>query len=313
LIYFAWKFLLTWVFDQPDERETGGLYFPLAMKFLFVGLYIEQFCLAALFFLKSSSGHSFLVQGILMVVLLVITIGAQTFLSAAFDPLSNYLPMSLATKKVQAKIERHWRKEVGLEKKGDNEAFDLFDRQHIRSIVRKRLNAAKAAEAGISAEISFLKPVIKDTFETIKEASTHRDAGHGHSQQDLHPTISRESHRSGSSRRSRSLSGSRHSHKSNRSVVATAAVAPAMKHDDPDSSGDEDDFDENGFRHPSSFAEQPWIWIPRDELGLSKYLVEELRMAGVDASDEGSMMDSEGDVEVTRSPPDEAWAGGFNA
>ncbi|KIJ24983.1 hypothetical protein M422DRAFT_194019 [Sphaerobolus stellatus SS14] len=26
LFYFAWKFLLTWVFDQPDERETGGLY-----------------------------------------------------------------------------------------------------------------------------------------------------------------------------------------------------------------------------------------------------------------------------------------------
>ncbi|KAF8529554.1 DUF221 family protein [Hysterangium stoloniferum] len=315
LFYFVWKFLLTWVFDQPDEHETGGLYFPLAMKFLFVGLYIEQFCLAALFFLKSSSGQSFLVQGILMVLLLAITIGAQTFLSEAFDPLSNYLPMSLATKKIQAKIERHWRKEAGLEK-GDNEAFDLFDREHIRSIVRKRLNAAKAAEAEISAEISFLKPVLTDTFDAIKEAaSTHLDAGQSHSQQDLHPTISRESRRSGSSRRSRSrsASGSPHSHKSNRPTMAPAAPAPAVKYDDPDSSGDEDDFDDNGFQHPSSYAEQPWIWIPRDELGLSKYLVEELKVAGVDASDEGSIMDCEGDVEVTRSPPDEAWEGGHNA
>jgi hypothetical protein len=86
-----------------------------------------------------------------------------------------------------------------------------------------------------------------------------------------------------------------------------------MKSDDPDSSGDERDFDEHGFRHPSGFSAQPWIWIPKDELGLSTYLVDELKIAGVDASDAGSMMDCEGNVEVTRSPPDEAWAGGYDA
>ncbi|KAF8586259.1 DUF221-domain-containing protein [Ramaria rubella] len=102
LFYLSWKFLLTWVFDQPDEQETGGLYFPIAIQYLcndaphalalmltsiltVVGLYIEQVCLAALFFLKISSGHSFLAQGILMLVLIVITITAQVFLKNAFD------------------------------------------------------------------------------------------------------------------------------------------------------------------------------------------------------------------------------------
>ena len=50
-----------------------------------VGLYIEQVCLAALYFLKVPSSHFFLGLGILMVILLAITIGAQIFLKKAFD------------------------------------------------------------------------------------------------------------------------------------------------------------------------------------------------------------------------------------
>ncbi|KAF8586260.1 hypothetical protein K439DRAFT_1256232, partial [Ramaria rubella] len=84
------------------------------------------------------------------------------------------------------------------------------------------------------------------------------------------------------------------------------------KLDDPDSSGDDSDFDDNGFEHPSTYRDQPWIWLPKDELGLSEVLVTELRTGGVDASDEGSYMDKQGNVEVTRNPPDEAWTGGHD-
>ncbi|KAF8532738.1 DUF221-domain-containing protein [Gautieria morchelliformis] len=85
LFYLAWKFLLNWVFDQLHEQETGGLYYPVAMQSLFVGLYIEQVCLAALFFLKISSGPFFLALGILMLILLVITMSAQIFLKKSYD------------------------------------------------------------------------------------------------------------------------------------------------------------------------------------------------------------------------------------
>ena len=64
---------------------------------------------------------------------------------------------------------------------------------------------------------------------------------------------------------------------------------------------------EHVFDHPSMYMEQRWIWIPRDHLGLSKVLVEELWEAGVFASDEGAVMDKKGIVEVTRNPPDEEW------
>lgn len=75
--------------------------------------------------------------------------------------------------------------------------------------------------------------------------------------------------------------------------------------EDTDSSGEDSDFDDHGFQHPSTYEEQPCIWIPRDELGLSRYLVADLRMNGVSASDEGALISDEGNVTVTRGPPDE--------
>jgi hypothetical protein len=73
--------------------------------------------------------------------------------------------------------------------------------------------------------------------------------------------------------------------------------------EDDECGGDEDDT--HAFDHPSTYVEQPWIWIPRDPLGLSQVLVEELKEAGVYASDLGAAMDRKGVVEVSQNPPDE--------
>lgn len=51
LLYFGYKYLFVWVVDQPAWAETGGLFFPKAVDHVFVGLYLEQICLATLFFL----------------------------------------------------------------------------------------------------------------------------------------------------------------------------------------------------------------------------------------------------------------------
>ncbi|KAI0790073.1 hypothetical protein C8Q75DRAFT_139060 [Abortiporus biennis] len=142
LFFFSWKFLLTWVFDQPEESETGGQYFPLAINFLFVGLYIEQFCLAALFFLKISQGIAFLAQGILMLVLMGLTVSVQVLFQKSFEPITTFLPMSLATKKMEErwehdhKIHRH---ESVHQPNADSDSeddgdFDLFSRQRVSSI-----------------------------------------------------------------------------------------------------------------------------------------------------------------------------------
>lgn len=87
-------------------------------------------------------------------------------------------------------------------------------------------------------------------------------------------------------------------------------AAPAVE--DSDSSSSEEDDGDHAFDHPSTYIDQPWIWLPKDSLGLSELLVSELKEAGVDASDIGAAMDEEGVVEVSRNPPDEEWSGGHD-
>ena len=76
LFYFLYKYLFTWVNDQPRSSDTGGLFFPKAIQHLFVGLYIQQLCLCALFSLARNShdSPSAIVEGALMVVLIVFTV-----------------------------------------------------------------------------------------------------------------------------------------------------------------------------------------------------------------------------------------------
>lgn len=66
------------------------------------------------------------------------------------------------------------------------------------------------------------------------------------------------------------------------------------------------------FNHPSTYKPAPIIWIPKDDLGLSVLLVEELTKAGVSASDAWAFINEDGDVDVSRGPPDEEWTGGHD-
>lgn len=64
-----------YVFDYTTD--TGGLSFPIAIQQLFVGVYFLELCLTGLFFLvrrEDGSGVPCQAQGILMVVLIILTI-----------------------------------------------------------------------------------------------------------------------------------------------------------------------------------------------------------------------------------------------
>lgn len=80
------------------SSDTGGLFFPKAINHIFVGLYVEQVCLAALFFLaQNEKGKpSAVVEGALMVILIVFTIFFQMMINDSYGPLIHSLPLSLA-------------------------------------------------------------------------------------------------------------------------------------------------------------------------------------------------------------------------
>lgn len=76
LFYLLYKYLFTWVNDQPRSGDTGGLFFPKAIQHIFVGLYVQQLCLCALFFLAQNEHNSpsAIPEGALMIVLIVLTV-----------------------------------------------------------------------------------------------------------------------------------------------------------------------------------------------------------------------------------------------
>ena len=99
--FFVWKYLMLWQLDQPASGDTGGLFFPKAIQHIFVGLYIQQVCLAALFFLAPSGK----VMGILTVVLIVLTALYHMIINNSYGPLLYSLPLSLAARSYGMKAE----------------------------------------------------------------------------------------------------------------------------------------------------------------------------------------------------------------
>ncbi|KAI0092654.1 DUF221-domain-containing protein [Irpex rosettiformis] len=104
LFFMLYKYLFLWQLQQPRAGDSGGLFFPKALQHVFVGLYIQEICLATLFFLAQNANNkpSALPQGALMIVLIVITIGFHLTLNNSYGPLISALPLSLSDRMAQA-------------------------------------------------------------------------------------------------------------------------------------------------------------------------------------------------------------------
>ncbi|KIY65025.1 DUF221-domain-containing protein [Cylindrobasidium torrendii FP15055 ss-10] len=102
LFYLMYKYLFLWVYQQPND--TGGLFYPKALQHIFVGMYVQQVCLAALFFLvRDESGKAAAIpQGALTIVLIVVTIIFNMMINNSYGPLLHSLPLSLVDKMKEA-------------------------------------------------------------------------------------------------------------------------------------------------------------------------------------------------------------------
>ncbi|KAI9509025.1 hypothetical protein F5148DRAFT_1283361 [Russula earlei] len=98
LFYLLYKYLFTWVNNQPASGDTGGLFFPKAIQHIFVGLYVQQLCLCALFFIAQNDRHtpSAIPEGALVVVLIIFTAFFHDTILNSYGPLIKALPLTLA-------------------------------------------------------------------------------------------------------------------------------------------------------------------------------------------------------------------------
>ncbi|KEF53133.1 uncharacterized protein A1O9_11041 [Exophiala aquamarina CBS 119918] len=95
LFWFVYRYNTLYV--TRFTRDTGGLLYPNAINFTFVGIYVMEIALIGMFFLvRDEAGQvSCAGQGIGTIIMLILTAGYQLLLNNAFSPLFRYLPITL--------------------------------------------------------------------------------------------------------------------------------------------------------------------------------------------------------------------------
>lgn len=88
LFYLAFRYNL--IFVSQTTVDTKGLIYPRALKQLFVGVYLGELCIFALFVISTSAGPS-----VLMAIFIIFTILYNVTLLKTFAPLLRGLPNSL--------------------------------------------------------------------------------------------------------------------------------------------------------------------------------------------------------------------------
>ncbi|KDQ31952.1 hypothetical protein PLEOSDRAFT_1074367 [Pleurotus ostreatus PC15] len=159
--YITYKFLFLWQYQQDLKTDTGGLFFPKAIQHVFVGLYIQQLCLCALFFLaRDDTGSASAVpQGALMVVLIIFTALFNIMINQSYGPLLHHLPLTLADKTYNATASLNDESDAGstapvtgTEKQNAITTEDVRDEDIKADISKKERGMEKSDSRGLTEE-----------------------------------------------------------------------------------------------------------------------------------------------------------------
>lgn len=321
LSYLIYKYIYIWVDDQPPATDTGGLFFPKAVTHIFVGLYLQELCLCALFFLKSCLG-----QAIMTIILIVGTVAVQLMIKNAYGPLINSLPISLAHLSYGMPHSDGHRDSIGdgnAEEEGDEDEEDPTSHTTSSTPVEKPAvitsppvsspfkNPTEDAEANTWDEMHWDEVQeqwrLKEKWEHHRSSSSHyRSASTSHSAGGgKYVSSGKEDHelaelgKAQSSDSSSDFEGGAGAGDDDNAGYFARPGGPGVYTDDVD-----DGDDPNAFFHPATKDPQPIIWIPEDPFGLAAAEVAANADAGVESTTKNSYMDSEGKVFIRGPPPD---------
>lgn len=184
LFWFVYRYNTLYV--TRFTRDTGGLLYPNAINYTFVGLYVMEVALIGMFFLVRDEHENIACTGqaIGMIIILILTAGYQLLLNNAFSPLFRYLPITLEDDAVRRDEEfaRAMRVKHGLID-NENEEEDLEDQlerneresmeedrqeqeyelQHIENDKEARLERQK------SKKLSEMKPYLVQNPEIVMD------------------------------------------------------------------------------------------------------------------------------------------------
>ncbi|ORX39718.1 hypothetical protein BD324DRAFT_597224 [Kockovaella imperatae] len=336
--YFAvaavvYKYLYIWVVDQPESSDTGGLFFPKAINHVFVGIYIQEVCLCALFFLsRNEKGNvAALPQAIIMIVVIVATAGIHYVLMASYKPLRHSLPLSLAHLSYGMPRTQRDRGESMIGEESDDEAHRIAvekalqrpaeDARVIQKIVPRRQGALEKFRDDLEKKAP--RGYVTSSPEAMSPVNgTSNNRPPSSSQGTLSPTMQRTP---GYPTSAGPPVGSTHALHEGYDGLDGGAIEmgnvgqtpdPELEEDQPAGylvqpggpgirNGQETDpNDPYAFFHPATKEKMRVLWLPRDELGLCKAEIEACEKMGIKATSRHAILTSKGNVRIFGPPPD---------
>jgi hypothetical protein len=303
LVFMVIIFALFWIVYRYNvlyvyqfRNDTGGLLFPTAVNQLFVGLYVMELCLVGFFFISEDVAGNVVCfpQAIIMIVSLLATVLFQWLLNSAFNPLFQYLPITLEDEAVirDEEFERAQEGKFAPLRQGD--ATD--DGRDIQDVLEEREqreeDADNKAQEQERRDIEERRRSQHGTApsrrtDNSRPDSYHRSPGDG----------SRQSWKDDRWRRAPTSAGYNLRHlaradQNNEKPVAdpeTANVQTTKAQQDVEAqktvgdvlfSGFADELEDltpeerdllvrYAFQHRALRAKRPVVWIPRDKLGVS--------------------------------------------
>ncbi|CAD6580331.1 MAG: hypothetical protein ASARMPREDX12_009526 [Alectoria sarmentosa] len=305
--------------------DTGGLLYPTAINQLFTGLYLMELCLIGLFFLVkdadsdgSAVGTPCKVQGIIMIIVLILTFLYQWLLNAAFGPLLRYLPITLEDEAVMrdeefARVqEKRFRLDENKQESNDinnvlrdRKSLSAYENRAAESIEMHNVEASNGCgrldprNLGLVSEaVGNPMPLKASSWADRSRKKTPYSPG-----QNGQVASPRQRHRQHHPvRKSPDIEAQR----SGTDAMGEALFAGINDEIEDLTPDERNKLVQRAFQHEALRARRPVIWIPRDDLGVSDdeiYQTQNLSKY-IWISNEFTGLDSSGRVVYRRSPPD---------
>ena len=306
--------------------DTGGLLYPTAINQLFTGLYLMELCLIGLFFLVKDAtsdgeadGTPCKAQGIIMIVVLILTSLYQWLLNSAFGPLLRYLPITLEDEAVMHDEEFARAQEERWKLDDDERACNGID-EALRDRERPSVNENRAAESIEMQSIEVANE--RSRFDSRSSGLLVPQAVGIHIPLKASSWVNRSQKTPYSPTKQNGQAGSPRQHHRQQHHVRTSldveaqrrgtnaigeALFAGINDEIEDLTPDErDKLVRRAFQHEALRARRPVIWIPRDDLGVSDDEIHRTQKLSkyIWISNEFTGLDSNGRVVYRRSPPD---------
>ena len=309
--------------------DTGGLLFPTAINQLFTGLYVMELVLIGLFFLVTDArpngeayGTPCKTQGVVMIIVFLLTILFQWLLNRAFSPLLRYLPITLEDEAVlrdeefARAQEKRWNMNES-DQSGDDVNDVLRDRERHSAEEDRELeniemqNIENHKQRGIldPRKLGTLVPGAvgnavgglvpsKNSWADRSRNKYPRSPG----QVDSPLTPRQRRHHHHHTPKPRDVEAQR----SGTNAIGEALFSGINDEIEDLTPEERDKLVQHAFQHEALRARRPVIWIPRDSIGISDDEVLRTKEFSqhIWISNKFTGLDGKGRVVYRRSPPD---------